>query len=165
MNFLQKSLSLSLSLSASKKLRLKIRIADFIGTRFENDAEIQWDLENGYDPKSNEDAFPYRALDAGDMQSLVVTLADRIEDKQEICRNYVQGFKILFHTPGDDVQVLAKNYVSVPLDQSVSIAITPKVVTSDDLRHYTPEEYVNQSYENPKSREHKFLKSTKIPET
>ncbi|XP_055844560.1 pickpocket protein 28-like isoform X2 [Episyrphus balteatus] len=119
---------------------LKIRKADFIGTRFENNEEIKWDLENGYDPKANEDAFPYRVLDAGDVQSLVATLADRIEDKQEICRNYVQGFKILFHTPGDDVQILSKNYVSVPLDQSVSITITPKVVTSDDLRHYTPEE-------------------------
>ncbi|XP_055843608.1 pickpocket protein 28-like isoform X2 [Episyrphus balteatus] len=129
---------------------LKVRKADFIGTRFENDKEIKWDLENGYDPKANEDAFPYRALDAGDLQSLVVTLADRIEDKQEICRNYVQGFKIAVHTPGEDIQILSNNYINVPLDQSVSITITPKVVTSDDLRHYTPEErqcyYQNEPY-------------------
>ncbi|XP_055843606.1 pickpocket protein 28-like [Episyrphus balteatus] len=129
---------------------LKVRKADFIGTRFENDEEIKWDLENGYDPKANEDAFPYRVLDAGDMQSLFLTLADRIEDKQEICRKYFQGFKILFHTPGEDIQVLSKNYVSVPLDQSVSIAITPKVVTSDDLRHYTPEERQCYYQDEPK---------------
>ncbi|XP_055840673.1 pickpocket protein 28-like [Episyrphus balteatus] len=127
-----------------------VRKADFIGTTFDNVEDVNWDLENGYHHKADEDAFPYRVLGAGDMQSLVVTLADRKEDKEQICRNYVQGFKIAIHTPGDDIQLLTSNYINVPLDQSVSITIKPKIINSDDLRHYLPEKrqcyYQNEPY-------------------
>ena len=133
MNFLQISLH---------NFRYNVRKAEFVGTAFDNDKDVNWDLENGYHQKAEEDAFPYRVLGSGDMESLVVTLADRKEDKEQICRNYVQGFKIAVHTPGDDIQILTKNYINVPLDQSVSISIKPKIIASDDLHNYSPEKYV-----------------------
>ncbi|XP_055840690.1 pickpocket protein 28-like [Episyrphus balteatus] len=116
------------------------RKEDFIGSEYDNVEYLDWNLENGYNQKADEKTFPVHVIGAGDKESLVVYLRDRKEDDEQLCRNSVRGFKVILHTPGEDPQAW-KNFINVPLDQSVSLTIKPKIMTSEDLRHYSPERY------------------------
>ncbi|XP_055846251.1 pickpocket protein 28-like [Episyrphus balteatus] len=67
-----------------------------------------------------------------------------------MCRNALQGFKVTLHTPGEEPQV-SKKFVDIPFDQTVLLAVKPRLVTtSDGLRHYQPERrqcyYQNERY-------------------
>ncbi|XP_055840677.1 pickpocket protein 28-like [Episyrphus balteatus] len=125
------------------------RKKDFIGFEYDNVEDLDWNLENGYNQQADEKTFPVRVIGPGDKESLVLSLRDRKEDEEQLCRNSVRGFKIILHTPGEDPQVW-KNFINVPLDQSVSLTIKPKIMTSEDLRHYSPERrqcyYQNERY-------------------
>ncbi|XP_055846905.1 pickpocket protein 28-like [Episyrphus balteatus] len=125
------------------------RKEDFIGFEFDNVDDLDWNLENGYKKDSKSWVFPNRVLGPGDKESLVVSFLDKKVNKQPLCRNSVGGFKVILHTPGEDPQV-SKNFIQLPLDQSVSLTIRPNIMASGDLRHYSPERrqcyYQNERY-------------------
>ncbi|XP_055840678.1 pickpocket protein 28-like [Episyrphus balteatus] len=127
----------------------KARKIDLMGFDLDNVVDVDWNLENGYKKDSKSWVFPNRVMGAGDRESLIVSFLDKKVDQQPLCRNSVGGFKVILHTPGEDPQV-SKNFIQLPLDQSVTLTIRPNIMTSRDLRHYSLERrqcyYQNERY-------------------
>ncbi|XP_055840672.1 pickpocket protein 28-like [Episyrphus balteatus] len=126
------------------------RRKEFIGYNFDNDRNLDWDLENGYNKQANEETFPKRVLGDGELESLILFITDSKQNNEFMCRNGVHGFKIILHTPGEEPNV-SKKFVSIPYDQTAVITINPQIVsTSDGLEDYDPERrqcyYQNERY-------------------
>lgn len=61
-----------------------------------------------------------------------------MEDRDNICRAGMQGFKIVLHNPGEMPQ-MSKKYFRIPLDQQVILSVQPNIITtSDGLGNYEP---------------------------
>ena len=53
----------------------------------------------------------------------------KIKDTDYICREYVQGYKVIIHNPGDIPRV-SKDFFRVPLNMAVSVTIKPNLITT-----------------------------------
>uniref|UniRef100_T1GJ31 Uncharacterized protein n=1 Tax=Megaselia scalaris TaxID=36166 RepID=T1GJ31_MEGSC len=105
----------------------------------ENISESTWTLEKGYTNFDfTNEQFPIRVMAAGSRGGLFLELKGKKIDYDMMCRGPVPGFKILLHTPGEIPQV-SRQYLRVPYDQEVLIAIKPKIITtSNGLMGYEP---------------------------
>lgn len=98
-----------------------------------------WSLEHGYSPEATLNSYPYRTLGPGYSAGLSLLLLSSNEDLDYLCRGPVQAFKVLLHTSAEYPQV-SRKFVHVPMDQEVTIAVKPQMVTTTEgLRSYTPE--------------------------
>ncbi|XP_062558313.1 pickpocket protein 28-like [Armigeres subalbatus] len=99
----------------------------------------QWSLEHGYSQEATLNSYPYRTLGPGYSAGLSLLLLSSNEDLDYLCRGPVQAFKVLLHTSAEYPQV-SRKFVHVPMDQEVTIAVKPQMVTTtESLRSYTPE--------------------------
>lgn len=101
-----------------------------------------WSLERGYKPEDNFNEYPLRTLGAGNNTGLEIFLNIHNKDIDIICRNSAQGFKMIFHTPGEMPQV-SYTYVRIPRNYEIVVTIKPNMMTtSEDLRNYSPQMYL-----------------------
>ncbi|KAK5641660.1 hypothetical protein RI129_010207 [Pyrocoelia pectoralis] len=97
-----------------------------------------WTLEDGYPPNVGKDAYPMRAISAGQGAGLSVLLRLYEKDLDYVCRGPVQGFKVLLHHPAE-VPRVSQQYFRAPLNQESIVAIKPDMMTtSDGLKDYHP---------------------------
>ena len=95
-------------------------------------------MEGGY-TTIDKDVYPKRILDPGARGGLNIVFKLYENDTDYICRGPVQGFKVLFHTPGEIPRV-SKQYFRIPLRQEVFVSIKPNMITtSPGLTDYAPE--------------------------
>ncbi|XP_019525011.3 pickpocket protein 28-like [Aedes albopictus] len=98
-----------------------------------------WTLEQGYSPEATLSSYPYRTLGPGYSAGLSLLLLSSNHDLDYLCRGPVQAFKVLLHSSAEYPQV-SQRFVHVPVDQEVTIAVKPQMVTTTEgLRSYTPE--------------------------
>ena len=84
-------------------------------------------------------AYPRRFLDSGDRAGLNIMFSPKKKDMDYICRGFIQGFKIILHTPGDFPRV-SKQFYRVPINQEVSISVKPQMMITDrELFGHAPE--------------------------
>ncbi|KAL1488868.1 hypothetical protein ABEB36_014663 [Hypothenemus hampei] len=100
---------------------------------------LTWTMDKGYDSDVDLiDTYPKRAQYPGVKNALDVTLAAYREDMDPFCKDSIQGFKVMLHTPMRFPRA-ANSYLRVPLDQAVLGTIEPqKISTSEGVRMYTP---------------------------
>ncbi|KAB0792999.1 hypothetical protein PPYR_12619 [Photinus pyralis] len=97
-----------------------------------------WTLEDGYPPDVGQNAYPKRAISAGQGAGLSVWLRLFEKDLDYVCRGPVQGFKVLLHHPSE-VPRVSQQYFRAPLNQESVVAIKPDMMTtSEGLRNYDP---------------------------
>lgn len=107
-----------------------------------NELGHQWNLESGYSAEASLKPYPVRVLSAGARAGLIILLPLYKQDLDYICRGAVQGFKIHLHTPGEIPRV-SKQYFRVPINQEVIVAVKPNMMTtSEGLRGYNPNRWV-----------------------
>lgn len=114
-------------------------------TVIENRPSIsEWSLENGYNDKANKNSYPIRAYSSKKEKGLSVYLRTAHADIEYVCRTFVPGFKVYFHTPGD-VLKSSDASIRIPLDEETKISIKPEMITTaEGLRKYEP--IVRQCY-------------------
>ncbi|KAL1488870.1 hypothetical protein ABEB36_014665 [Hypothenemus hampei] len=100
---------------------------------------ITWSMDKGYDSDvSLIDTYPKRAQYPGVKNALDVTLAAYREDMDPFCKDSIQGFKVMLHTPMRFPRAV-DSYFRIPLDQIVLGTIElQKIITSDRLLMYKP---------------------------
>ena len=87
---------------------------------------------------TDEETYPRRVGGLEKGSGLKTTLLHNINDTDYICRDQVQGFKIILHNPGIIPRV-SKNFIRVPLNMDVTVVVKPNLVTtSKGLRNYHP---------------------------
>lgn len=108
----------------------------------QNPNTTHWNMENGYNNsnKNHRNAYPYRAISAGKRAGIFVVVRRNVTDLEYLCRGPVQDFKFLLHTPGEMPRI-SEHFYRLPLGEEVLMSIEPQMITtSDDLRHYTPQQ-------------------------
>lgn len=120
-------------------LNLKIfRLSEDFQYLNHNKTSDFWSLEKGYSTR-DEKTYPRRVMGSGARAGLNIVLKLNQADLDYLCRGPVQGFKILFHTPGEIPRV-SKEYFRLPLRQEVLVTVKPNMITtSDDLIDYMPD--------------------------
>lgn len=99
---------------------------------------LSWSLENGYAQDSSIRTYPARVLGAGTRAGLFVALQSFKQEVDYACRGPIQGFKVLLHSP-DDIPVVSKQFVRIPMNKEVSIAVKPNMITtSAGISEYHP---------------------------
>lgn len=97
-----------------------------------------WNIERGYTKLKNvdTDSYPYRVFGKGDPSGLVVILRTFKPNIDYLCGGFVQGFKIKFHSPGDEPQIWKKR-ILLSHDVTKLFLINPQVtIAMDDIRKY-----------------------------
>lgn len=106
-----------------------------------------WDLAHGYSKTTDDDeaslseiAYPFRVSDAGVSAGLALRLITPIDEIDEnICRDYVTGFKMLLHSPFE-VPQMSKYYIRVPMENEMTVAIKPNIINANsNIQKYGPE--------------------------
>lgn len=111
-------------------------------TKTEHNFSINgWSLEAGYSSNvSNPFPFKVSGSGVGNTLSLIMQLNKR--DFNRTCNEYVQGFKVLLHTPGEVAQI-SNYFILVPLLDQVFVSVKPNMITTTQaLREYTPQQYL-----------------------
>ncbi|XP_075146228.1 ripped pocket [Haematobia irritans] len=99
---------------------------------------LSWSLENGYDHNSGLETYPVRVLSAGSRAGLSIAFLNLKHEVDFGCRGPVQGFKVLLHSP-DDVPLVSKQFVRIPMGREVLIAVKPNMITtSSGIAEYPP---------------------------
>ncbi|XP_055534779.1 pickpocket protein 28-like [Wyeomyia smithii] len=97
-----------------------------------------WSQENGYQSQATFEAYPFRA-GSGYSLGLSVYLSVDLLNHDPLCRGSTKGFKLLLHSPAEYPQI-TKKFVRVPINQEVTIAVKPQMITTTHgLQGYTPE--------------------------
>lgn len=98
-----------------------------------------WSLETGY-VKNVRDVFPFRATNSGIANSLQLFMILNKRSFNSTCNDWVQGFKVLLHTPGEVAQI-SNYFIQVPLSQQLYVSVRPNMIsTSEALRSYSPKQ-------------------------
>ncbi|XP_066259647.1 pickpocket protein 28-like [Euwallacea similis] len=99
---------------------------------------LTWNLDEGYlDEKVN--TYPKRAKFPGVKSALSVTLMAFKDDLDPTCKDSIQGFKVILHTPMR-LPRASNQYFRVPLDEAVLGSIQPAMIsTSYNVKTYDPE--------------------------
>ncbi|RZB40383.1 ASC domain containing protein [Asbolus verrucosus] len=93
----------------------------------------------GYADNAGIYTYPRRALVSGADNSLDITLFHNPNDTDYICSQFLEGFRVMIHSPLD-MPRLSKHYFRVPLDRAVVVAIQPNLIaTSDSIKKYSSE--------------------------
>ncbi|XP_065354330.1 pickpocket protein 28 [Calliphora vicina] len=99
---------------------------------------LSWSLEDGYAEDSSVRTYPARVLGAGTRAGLFVALQSFKQEVDYACRGPIQGFKVLLHSP-NDVPLVSKQFVRIPMSKEVSIAVKPNMITtSAGISDYHP---------------------------
>ncbi|KAJ3646109.1 hypothetical protein Zmor_023713 [Zophobas morio] len=88
-----------------------------------------WSLQDGYSENAGLYAYPIRAFSAGAKSGLTLNILTPSEDLDYTCKDALQGYKVMLHTPMT-IPRPSKKYFRVPLDQSVMGAIEPVMITT-----------------------------------
>ncbi|XP_060804918.1 pickpocket protein 28 [Amyelois transitella] len=106
----------------------------------EHDIEANsWSLEDGYSPDLPLDTYPYRGAGHTAKAGVVFLMQTDAKDLDYLCKESIQGFKILVHNPAEFPR-LNDIYFRASLKQEIVIAVTPKMITTaDGLRDYDSE--------------------------
>lgn len=107
-----------------------------------NHSSDRWSLENGYDDsnggRSRLKTYPYRVFTTGPKAGLYVGLAVNEKDLDYICRQSIQGFKVILHSP-EEIPQPSKHFFHVTLSMEVSASVKPNMIkTSKELQSYAP---------------------------
>ncbi|KAM7363079.1 ripped pocket [Cochliomyia hominivorax] len=106
--------------------------------RYTLNNNLSWSLEGGYAGDSSVRTYPARVLGAGTKAGLFVALQSFKQEVDYACRGPIQGFKVLLHSP-DDVPLVSKQFVRIPMSKEVSIAVKPNMITtSAGISEYHP---------------------------
>ncbi|KAF2904609.1 hypothetical protein ILUMI_01564, partial [Ignelater luminosus] len=96
-----------------------------------------WSLEGGYQSEDRTDDFPKRTFISGVSGGLQIDLLIDGSHIDRFCSDTFDGFQVTIHHPAEFPNMDAS--FSVPLDQIVSVAIKPKLITvSEELKNYRP---------------------------
>lgn len=98
-----------------------------------------WTMEYGYTEYAGMDAYPRRALLSGATNGLLFNILTSKEDLDYACKNSLQGYRVLLHTPMR-IPRPSQDFFRIPLDQSVVAAVQPEMITtSEAVKIYSPE--------------------------
>ena len=86
-------------------------------------------MQDGYSENAGLYAYPIRAFSAGAKSGLTLNILTPSEDLDYTCKDALQGYKVMLHTPMT-IPRPSKKYFRVPLDQSVMGAIEPVMITT-----------------------------------
>ncbi|XP_059219962.1 pickpocket protein 28-like isoform X2 [Stomoxys calcitrans] len=99
---------------------------------------LEWSLENGYSHQTGLNTYPARVLSAGSRAGLFIVLQNFKQDLDFGCRGPIQGYKVLLHSP-DDVPLVSKQFVRIPIAREVLIAVKPNMITTSvGISEYNP---------------------------
>ncbi|XP_058827729.1 pickpocket protein 28-like [Topomyia yanbarensis] len=125
-------------LSAKQLLRTEAILAEDL-LMSDTSNSLDWTLDQGYPPHSNLSSYPYRTAVSGYSSGLAMNLVSNDSYYNHLCGGPIQGLKVLLHSPADYPQVSNK-FIRVPINQEVTIAVKPQVITTSEvLRNYAPE--------------------------
>lgn len=97
-----------------------------------------WNPDIGYYSEIDEGDYPFRMFSARYGSALIAygTLFEK--NLEYLCRGTRQGFKISLNEPGERARTTTRFYLLSPSEQ-MEILIKPQlIITSDELRSYTP---------------------------
>lgn len=99
---------------------------------------FQWSIETGYKVESNEDVYPFRAIDSGRKSGLDLILTISEQDIVNNCDTLNQGFTVALSVPGEELKQ-SQTFLRLPLLEHVRVSIKPKLITtSKGLFNYDP---------------------------
>ncbi|XP_066137625.1 pickpocket protein 28-like [Euwallacea fornicatus] len=99
---------------------------------------LTWNLDEGY-LNEKVDTYPKRAKFPGVKSALSVTLMAFKDDLDPTCKDSIQGFKVILHTPMR-LPRASNQYFRVPLNEAVLGSIQPAMIsTSNNVKMYDPE--------------------------
>lgn len=100
-----------------------------------------WNIDGGYESDDkNQEAYPFRVIDAGLHYSLFVILKTNNYDIDYLCGGEIQGFKIGFHSPVD-IPRGTKNFFNLSPKRAVIYGIEPRYTkTEAKVRKFDPHE-------------------------
>ncbi|XP_039295956.1 pickpocket protein 28-like isoform X2 [Nilaparvata lugens] len=101
---------------------------------------IHWDLEKGYDNKAPLNmSYPLRVNNSGKKLGLSILMMMNTSEYDMLCSGFLKGFTVTLHNPAE-IAPVSDRYFDVPLNQKVSLAVKPNMMTtSSNLRNYSPE--------------------------
>ncbi|CAG9767075.1 unnamed protein product [Ceutorhynchus assimilis] len=99
--------------------------------------KLTWNLDKGYlDYKTN--SYPKRAKFPGVNNALEVTMVTHKNDMDPLCKNSLQGFRVVLHIPLR-IPRPKNQYFRVPLNEAVLGQIQPQMMsTSEAVQVYHP---------------------------
>ncbi|XP_055622259.1 pickpocket protein 28-like [Toxorhynchites rutilus septentrionalis] len=98
-----------------------------------------WTLDLGYRNGAGTKAFPRRVITGGYYGGLEVSLLVNKSDKDYLCEDSFQGFKVQLHMP-NEYTLLMNQFFRVPVDQQLLVTVAPSVVITDSkVKYYTPD--------------------------
>ena len=92
-----------------------------------NRTSTEWSPQERF-KTSNETTYPRRVLGLAKNSGLKTTLM-HMNDNVYICREDVQGFKVILHNPGEIPRV-AKDSFFVPINRIMEVVVKPSLVTT-----------------------------------
>lgn len=99
---------------------------------------MHWDIEYGYQNKTNKNSYPMRIFNAKPGAALHVSLRRYKQDCLTLFNSVDSGFRIYLHMPGEMPIMSRHSFLVNPLE-NVKISITATLITSSDgLRSYNP---------------------------
>ena len=90
-----------------------------------------WSLQEGYSESAGLSPYPLRAYLAGAKNGLTLTILTVNEDLDYACKDSLQGYRVILHTPMT-IPRPSQKYFRIPLDQSVIGAIEPVMITTSN---------------------------------
>lgn len=98
-----------------------------------------WSLESGYRTNAAS-SFPFRVSGSGVANSLDIILILNKWGDNQLCNDWVQGFKVFLHTPGEVIHNV-HNFIVLSLMNQLYISVKPNMMnTSEELRSYSANE-------------------------
>ncbi|KAF2895493.1 hypothetical protein ILUMI_10682 [Ignelater luminosus] len=98
-----------------------------------------WSLADGYVNEDTTDDFPRRTFVSGVFGGLSISLFTNHSYIDRFCSDDNEGFQVTIHHPAEFPNM--NTNFRVPLDQTVSVAIKPTLITvSEELINYKPED-------------------------
>ncbi|KAK9883356.1 hypothetical protein WA026_001531 [Henosepilachna vigintioctopunctata] len=105
----------------------------------ESDKKSTWINQVGYPEDADLETYPRRALLAGGINSLEITLGHFENDIDYVCNGAEQGYKVLLHIPSR-VARPTMEYIMVPFNKATTITVVPEMMsTSTRVKKYRPE--------------------------
>lgn len=122
-----------------------------IQARTKPQSNWRMDKKLGYElPQNGEPPYPRRVHSTGLQFSLVVVLKMNNRDVDHLCGGSMQGFKILFHAPYQNLNAARRSFHLSP-GQSTYYTIAPNLIwTSSRAQQYSPD--VRRCYLNSERR-------------
>lgn len=100
-----------------------------------------WNREEGYHESNAENFFlyPYRVYQTNIFDFVVTFLETWLDGSFQLCVYFAPGFRLSVHL-SDEIPFAFEDIIHVPPGHDSFVYINTKVITSNDLRSYTPHE-------------------------